>query len=492
MQSGPTGGAAAAGGVSYEAHVAAWYAAHILAESESPHLGLPAGCRLTEIHCQVAEPIDDLHVCTSSGGLIFVQVKKSINLSNRAGSEFDKTIDQFVRQVLASPKTKHQPAGSRDRPLDPDPDRGRFVLACGPESSSKIRRALSEVLKRLRDQPQTSPHNLAKNNPEIEAIEKTRVCARRSWKTDTGRQPTEAQINDLLRMIWVDELDVLAEGADAVRAIDLLQTHVVSAESAARLAWSELIKICLDLARRRSGGDLSTLRRALSDSGISLKAPRSHQADIDRLRQVSSLTIAALSSQAEIRSSSLRLHVERSCLEDLSRTVQQDHLLLIGDPGVGKTGLLHDLAKHLVAHGCKVVLLAVDRLDAASSERLRASLGLQHELVDVLANWMDDQPSVLLIDAFDAARKTGGTTTLVDTVSSLTCKAPQWKLIVSIRKFDLRYNQSLRDKFPGRPPTESNADADFSTLQHIQRNLFHARRKRADSNEGPNSLESCN
>ncbi|MCP4675776.1 MAG: ATP-binding protein, partial [Deltaproteobacteria bacterium] len=83
----------------------------------------------------------------------------------------------------------------------------------------------------------------------------------------------------------------------------------------------------------------------------------------------------------------------------------EESLLVVGEPGSGKSGVLYKLAKELKENeGDKrdVVFLAVDRIAAENLEGLRNELGLKHNLRDVLKNWPGVKPGFLIIDALAA------------------------------------------------------------------------------------------
>ena len=78
----PAGGAATAGGMNYQYRVTAWVAVQVLAEKEMPPpWELPSGTTLEWLRCKTEQPVDDLIVGTSEGGLIFSQVKHTLQLS---------------------------------------------------------------------------------------------------------------------------------------------------------------------------------------------------------------------------------------------------------------------------------------------------------------------------------------------------------------------------------------------------------------------------
>lgn len=77
--------------------------------------------------------------------------------------------------------------------------------------------------------------------------------------------------------------------------------------------------------------------------------------------------------------------------------------------------------------------------------------GLDHDLLDVLAQWSPGLPKLLIVDALDAPRtdpQADSSRTLVDLVRVW---LPEWRVVVSVRRWDLRHSPRLA-QFPG-PPT---------------------------------------
>jgi len=102
---------------------------------------------------------------------------------------------------------------------------------------------------------------------------------------------------------------------------------------------------------------------------------------------------------------------------------------------------------------------------------LKGELGLDYELAEVLENWSGDQPGLLLIDALDAARGSGALQVLRDLVSRVaTNQGSRWRVVASIRIFDLGYSQDLQRIFRrgvGEPGPQEFQDGTFS-VRHIK------------------------
>jgi len=88
----PAGGDATAGGMDFQHRVTAWVAVRILAEKEvSLPWDLPVTTTLEWLRCETEQPVDDLLVGTADGGLVFSQIKHTLQLSTSANQSIAVT-----------------------------------------------------------------------------------------------------------------------------------------------------------------------------------------------------------------------------------------------------------------------------------------------------------------------------------------------------------------------------------------------------------------
>ena len=103
------GGAAAAGGVDYQALVGAYMAVRMLGETAIPPLWeLPVNVVLTRLWAESGAPVDDVLVTTSATGHIFIQAKRTVGISDRLDSTLGEAFQQFVKLYLTSPTTRER------------------------------------------------------------------------------------------------------------------------------------------------------------------------------------------------------------------------------------------------------------------------------------------------------------------------------------------------------------------------------------------------
>jgi hypothetical protein len=207
-------------------------------------------------------------------------------------------------------------------------------------------------------------------------------------------------------------------------------------------------------------------RGGYSSGGTTTGRTQTVRKDIERLR---AHTAAAHQLQAELSTitvSGVTVKIARPCTDALLTAAQASSLLVLGDPGAGKSGALYELVRNLLNHGNDVVLFAVDQLAADSPGQLRTELGLQHDLVEVLRAWGGAGAGYLVIDALDAARSEGSARALRQLIAQVLSSGGRWRVIASVRKFDLRYGQELQRLFAGSPDASFN-DAAFGNVRHL-------------------------
>jgi len=74
-------------GRSFQNRVAAWLATRILAEADAtPLWNLPTSSTVEFIRCETEQPVHDVMMGISDGGLAFVQVKRALSLERSAES----------------------------------------------------------------------------------------------------------------------------------------------------------------------------------------------------------------------------------------------------------------------------------------------------------------------------------------------------------------------------------------------------------------------
>ncbi len=444
------GGAAMGAGADYQARVSAWVAVRMLAEEDvEPPFGLNAP--VASIAYEASEHVDDLIVATDAGCTAYVQVKRTVSLStvrHRVGrlTPLASAVDQFVRQFVQG-KTPSE--GVEDLS---DPTHGRFVLAVGTGAFNTIRVTLREALERVRAHSgdDLTYDGLSKSNREALEVVTKHVWA--SWREETGFDPEDHDIHELLSLVHVATIDVGKDERDEQVAKGILRRSVLESPDQAGAAWSVLISESLHLIRTQGHADRAALLEVLNSSGSTVRAPRSYRDDIQRLRDHSDRVTRSLAEHASIQLGDSDLQIQRPYVSLLKETAETGSVLVVGEPGVGKSGVLHSLAEALREEERDVIVLTPQQPPFLSLGGLRDELRLDHDLVDVLANWPGTRPAFLLIDALDAAREEISAAALRGLIREVGERGGRWNVVASIREYDARYSRELANMFKGTPP----------------------------------------
>ncbi|MYG27510.1 MAG: ATP-binding protein, partial [Boseongicola sp. SB0677_bin_26] len=154
----------------------------------------------------------------------------------------------------------------------------------------------------------------------------------------------------------------------------------------------------------------------------------------------------------------------------LKVAIEGGSVLVVGEPGAGKTGVLVAIAMEMLDRNDPLIFLSADRLaGVATRNDLKDELALEHDLLDVLAAWPGTAPGTLIIDALDASR--GGTSerVLSDLIEDGLRKiGHRWSIVASIRTFDLLNGKRLRGIAAGNPPFDAFVEPGLEQVRHFR------------------------
>jgi len=452
------GGAAPAAGVTYQGWVGGLFAAIGLDQAPVDKRLQLAAESISEVRLETDSPIDDLILLTTSPGRLFVQAKTNVSLAAAKSGEMVKTVDQFIRQWRLCSEGKN--TRGWDYPLDKNHD--RFVIAVGPEAPDRVGAHLAKALLRRREG--ASPHTTPKN--QRDALADFTALIKASWKRMYGTAPTKQNIDAILDLAVVLRFDF--DGADFAWGELLLKNNVVEKKSA-RAAFIMLAHECEERMKRRTSFTIREIRRILEQNGIELLAPEDYRKEVDALKKKSLQVRDSLSASTTLDvGDGDPIPIPREVLSIAKAAAEGGSFLLVGEPGSGKTGVLTELAHQLESEGREVLLLKVS---ASGLAGLKSDLDLSHPIRDVLENWPGVAPACLFIDGLDEAR--GGPAdaeyrSLIADV--LGFSDHRWKLVASVRSFDLRAGQQYKSLFKGTPPNAEFAASgtDLANVRQIE------------------------
>lgn len=236
---GSAGGAAAAGGISFQVSVAALAMVHAVLELDDYSvLGIEDDFSLCSVHLETAHAVDDV-VLIGDSGRALIQAKRTIVLSDKVTSQYSAALSQFVTHHFTARK-----------PGD------RYLLATSTRSSGRIifdLRKLTESVRLnaagLRDNPLT--------DAESEVIRKTHKLIAHHIAAVCRRDALQTEVDEVFASIWVLPLDLDAGGRDEMTAITLLRSR---SKVSPKLVWGAITVLAETLAVQRASVDLNGLQ----------------------------------------------------------------------------------------------------------------------------------------------------------------------------------------------------------------------------------------
>jgi hypothetical protein len=268
---GSSGGAAASAGPEFQARVAAFFGVAMLCEQLAPApFDLPEGVRLVAVRCEVDAAVDDVHLATSDAGRVALQAKNRVTASESETSDLAKALTQIVNAFLDA-----RDGVDANGPLSAHRD--RLVLACGPGSSASVRRALPNLLQRLREHPPAGPDELALTNKDERTIWPIVLThLRRVFTARENTGPTPDELIALLSLMRVREFEFDGAARDTEAAKTALASTVLANPAQAELAWQQTVALMLNAAAGRRSLRREALAQRVAAAGIELAAMPSY------------------------------------------------------------------------------------------------------------------------------------------------------------------------------------------------------------------------
>ncbi len=461
------GGRDTAGGVRYEERVAAFIAVKMLCGSVSTVWDNIGGEEIRTITMQAPEAVDDIVVGLygDAEANIFISAKKrstAIALTER-NTAFVETVTAFISQ------SQQLTPGAREK--------CRLMWAVPSTAGSALTEALPTALETHRqdagdDSVQDFLNRRSVN--ERKALRALITELQRQWSNMFESPAADSQVRDILRLVYVEVYD-FADGRGLQRdAQNELRSHVVADPKKAGNAWRALEKFFSDVNVRGNRVNVRLIREALIRAGVELKEPPDYSHDIAYLRDLTARNLKNLQQHASLPfgpSPKDSLHLSRTGeLSALLSAVRNNDLLVTGEPGCGKSGMLHSLAQGLEREGSTIALLLAEDLSLQQGAGSAPTLtGLSHGLDEILTNWTNGVQGYLITDALDAVRDADKLHKLRNMLASVKQGASGWRVIASVREYDLKYGQELRNSFAGEGVPDYSSQ-DFIGVAH-----FHLR-----------------
>ena len=433
--------------MSFQTEVAAFLAAQMLARARvGQRFRLNHSEQIVSLRLESGKGVDDVIATLTGGGKVSIQCKTSLSISGGEKSDFNKTVGQFVEELVADPAL--------------DPAANALVIAVPTGAAAPLDTLLAAC---ARVGVGGLTELASSSEAEQGAFGKLKTCADRAYASlAPGTTPDYRRLAQLFR---VARFERGPTGSLRIDGAALLGRALYGGDAAGSAAFTEMVDAIrediktghpfnrsqlLNELRRRGQADMHA--PGFDDDLAKIAADTKDE--LERLRRYGRLPLGDY-------------QLKRASQKALFHAVQSGSLLVIGEPGAGKSGALGILADQWEAIG-PTVILSVDRFAGIGQTRqLSDELRLEHDLVDVLSAWPGDRPGLLIIDALDAARGGQAEAIFVGLVERVAKLSPRWRIAASVRTFDLLNGQRLRGLLPGSPPSPDYADPAASTSRHF-------------------------
>lgn len=392
---GAAGGAAAAGGIQFQAYGAAWLAVKLLIGNFARlPWELPDGTVIRRVECEQAAEVDDVLLRLSSGGTVYLQFKHGLTL----GGEFDKAVAQLVKQYHA--------VGFSDQ--------DRLVIFTDLTASGTVRTTIKNLLDRLREDPGLALTKLLPNEADQKAFASLETSVAACWPA-ANPVLDESSLRRFLLSVHVSAIDLQAP--ETVAHNLKLLGRVTDRD---KDVWLRLVDKALTAARKRYGVDRLSLWEMLRRDRIdvALAVARSRDGTHVGMNDVAArMTKAVVSFHVQSNVFDPLRFVARSALDVEWRTFCASDarlLVLAGQSGHGKTNaLLH----YSTAHQGLLLLLRGEDLEpydadlSASVCRLVARFCIRNGMpppseYDV-RQWLEASDLMLIVDGLDRSMLSG-------------------------------------------------------------------------------------
>ena len=388
---------------------------------------------------------------TSSGGLVLCQAKAGLTLGRTAKSPLADAIDQVVAQYRIGVRGRHITRG-----------RDVLVIVTDARAPRTVRSDLATAISRTATQPPGTAFGHELTGPQSQALEVALTHIRRSW-SDRNGTPSDEDLRRLLSVMAVVVVDTVDGGTGRAAAQATIRGFVPPGEE--QRAWDALVTVGREASIAREWRSRPELVTAVARHGVIIGPGPSSARDIALLRAATQSNLAVLQADTTLPAVD-GMHLPRHADQDLAAISPEDGgLLVVGDAGSGKTGVLVTLASARSQGGQDVVLLRATDLAAGTvSGNTRLILPTDQ----VMLSWTGPSAATLVIDALDAARGSTARAKLAELVRALA--GSRWQVVASVRTFDLMYGPNLRAAFSGQPVSSDPArrDSRLDSIRHIR------------------------
>jgi hypothetical protein len=402
-----------------EGHVGAQYLLPLLLGGEAR--GLP-GVTVTSVAFQRAgfnHPMDDVIVTgfDRQGGAATLELQAKRTITFTASDSIFASV--VAQACLAAAKPQFATT--------------RYELAVAiARTSTRIEQHIQDVLKWARDYQDYESFFRRLNQPGAAHKEmRGFVAAFRGHMHLAGAEHDDAAVWRLLSRFHVLAFDFEQPGSVCAQLARDRCALLLAPEEAGRAAelWDSLQQIALQVDAVGGDVDVSALRKWLTgERGYRLAGDRRLNRARERLAETSTYAL---------RDIGLSVHgvtIDRSSrvVEALSALEGGRYLEIRGPGGVGKSGVLKDLALRVQLESC-VLVLAPNRVPSGGWAALQAQLGCDANARELLTDLAGDGGGMLFVDGLDRFDDPGQRITVADLINAA-AQVQGFRVVVTARQ----------------------------------------------------------
>lgn len=443
----------------FQASVVAWFTVQLLSDSPvGGRFGLAKDLRIKKLQCETGDALDDLVVHLEDDSIIYTECK------TRPGFYRDIAAPMGIGKVLRQLVELYFQPDSTDKSV-----RSKVALLAVSNKAPSTMDDLNDACRQF-------DYGGTWNDIFKDAKEK-RKKALGIFKEQTekaasnigGRKLTDDDLARLARLFHVSRFPEDGEDPGWHTAYYQLGQRLYGDDRAGAAPMKTLLEQSRKLIKSGAPAERWGLLRALRNEGHVDVAVPGYNKDINAL-------IAHSDEERVHRRKHMYLShganttVHRECLAPLLQEVKNGSLLVTGEPGAGKTGVLLALAECLAGDSKPLLFLSVERFSGVRLlSDLRSEIKLKHDLTDILAAWPGVEPGVLIVDALDASRGGESESVFAKLIMDAVRKAgDRWSVVASIRSFDLQNSRRFQEIMRGVPADQRFVEKDMGDVRHFR------------------------
>lgn len=238
-------------GIDYQQRVSAWFLIALLQGFDITEfvVDLPDSLKVREVAFETNTPIDDLQINFHNGNKAYLQIKRSLALSDQNQSDFYKTIEQFVSEYSEKPNSQDI-----------------YIITTSSDTSPKIKKDLRKIFESMRLNDQGFSQNPL-NKSEINTVETYTNVVKSLFHAHEITYSNEELVK-FSKKIYILIFDIGTAMPDEKVALTLLRNSSIVNP---RLIWATLIQKCLYYATQRLSVDKNGIQNELRDYLLSEK-----------------------------------------------------------------------------------------------------------------------------------------------------------------------------------------------------------------------------